>query len=324
MGCQPCSGCWAATLAQLQAPIYLFTSEIPQAGCRHAPSSSGGTEIFQKRTRSGQTTSIRGPAGTHSTRPHRPWAPMSRCASSLFPCVLSEKLLIYHLFCLCYGDSAVPTAGVLKRPQGGGWCHALAVGLGHCGWAVGSYGGRRSPWAPALTSRHMSEPSPTVGGHGHDLLADNSVAAAEDSNVTADMLCCATPDAIPSAEPRRGVWRGFGAAVGWGCSPHKWLQPACLLQQWFWLRAHLMSRVDRNYHDTSWHPDAWFCRLHCSSCHGLGHFLWCCGAGISRCSSVWHEDNPPCHPAGLRALCPQHYSSRPPQCGATRNLNTAL
>lgn len=63
MGCQPCSGCWAVTLAQLQAPIYLFTSEIPQAGCRHAPSSSGGAEIFQKRTRSSQTTSIRGRAG---------------------------------------------------------------------------------------------------------------------------------------------------------------------------------------------------------------------------------------------------------------------
>lgn len=44
-----------------------------------------------------------------------------------------------------------------------------------------------------------SEPSPTVGGHGHDLLADNTVTAAEDSNVTADMFCCATPITIPSA-----------------------------------------------------------------------------------------------------------------------------
>lgn len=133
----------------------------------------------------------------HPACPHRPWAPVSRSASSLFLCVLPEKLLIYHLFCLCYGDSAVPTAGVPRRPQGGGWCHALAVGLVHCGWAVGPYGDRCSPWAAAPASRHMSEPSPTVGGHSYDLLAGNSVVAAEDSSVTADMLCCATPIAIP-------------------------------------------------------------------------------------------------------------------------------
>lgn len=85
MGCQPCSGCWAATLAQLQAPIYLFTSEIPQAGCRHAPSGSGGAEIFQKRSRSGQTTNIHGPAGA-------PRVPSSALGTRVQKCFLLISL----------------------------------------------------------------------------------------------------------------------------------------------------------------------------------------------------------------------------------------
>lgn len=101
----------------------------------------------------------------HPTCSHPPWAPTSSSAYSLFPCVLPGKLLIYPLFCLCYGNSAVPTAGIRKGPQGGGWCHALAVGLVHCGRAAGSYGGRRSPQVPALTSRQSHVPVVRAQSH---------------------------------------------------------------------------------------------------------------------------------------------------------------
>lgn len=141
---QPRSRRWAAGLAGLHAPIYLFTVEIPRAGPRHAPSGSGGAEIFQKRARPlqrfSQTTGIRRPcrrapralaarAGLRSPAGTRGARPTCRGAAGC------QLLAAPSVPPGCW-DVGARGGGTRVVPEPGCWGGAGGCGVGAVGFAV--------------------------------------------------------------------------------------------------------------------------------------------------------------------------------------------